>query len=272
MRDFIAALGVSARDVMRLVYWAEQVRSRSAVDPELQETLDSYVPPDYPAMALPEGSKPLQEWVADDCLDPWFLRVAQHLMSRGNTIFDATTYYWTPNTEHHLNRHLIIPCRYQHHLVGWIARAADPRLVRYRKQTPSDFLFNMDVLGHNQRRYVLIVEGVMDALAIDGIAALGGSLNDKQVAWIERCGKQPIVVPDRDRQGGRLVSIAIDQNWAVATPHYGRHQWWDADIKDAAEAVGRYGKLYTLQSILATLTVDHRSIRMRTSYSLSKLR
>jgi DNA primase len=128
-------------------------------------------------------------------------------------------------------------------------------------------LFNTRFLS-GQRKYVFLVEGPFDALVIDGVAALGASLNERQIAWIAASDMQPIVVPDRDFAGNRLIDIAITQNWPVAFPHYGRHQWWEADIKDVDDAVRRYGKLYVMQSLLATAEVDHRKIQQRAKYRL----
>jgi hypothetical protein len=97
-------------------------------------------------------------------------------------------------------------------------------------------------------------------------------LNERQIDWINRCDKQPIVIPDRDKAGSHLIEIAIQQQWAVATPSYGRYQWWDAKVKDAAEAVQLYDRLYTVQSILATQTTHASAIRLRTSYKATGMR
>jgi hypothetical protein len=269
MRDFLEALGTSRRDMGRLVLWAEQMRRHppDLVVAQAPTTIDQ-----HPTANLPHGARPLSDWADEGCRDPWFCRVARYLCSRGAVAMAASTYYWTPSTFRDLNRYLLIPCHQDQRVVGWTARAVDPALTRYLKSLPPNYLFNAQFLTWPHRQYVFIVEGVFDGLTIDGVASLRSTLNDKQIDWINRCGKQPVVVPDRDKAGSHLVEIAIQQHWAVATPCFGRHQWWDADVKDAAEAVCRYNKLYTVQSILATQVTYAPEILARTSYKATSMR
>jgi hypothetical protein len=269
MREFLAALGISKRDIAWLALWVEQQR-RQGLDPSQPAAPAA---PDYhPSVNLPDEAQPLAEWAIQGCQDRWFRAVVRHLGSRGDVAIDATTYYWTPSTFRHLNRYLIIPCYQDYRVVGWTARSVDDKLPRYLKSLPANYLFNAQFLTWPKRQYVFIVEGVFDALVLDGVGLLGGSLNDRQISWIKRTDKQPVVVPDRDTAGGYLIEIAIQQQWPVATPYFGRHQWWDADVKDAAEAVKRYGKQYTVQSILATQCTHAGEIRLRTSYRATSMR
>ena len=267
MREFLRSLGVAEREIKRLAFWADQVRVSVARDPEMQARLNVQISPEFPSAEFPAGTRSLQEWADDGCTDPNYLGAVEYLLSRGDVITRASTYYWTPQTEHHLNRRLIIPCHHERRLVGWVGRSTATDITpRYHKHTPSNLLFNAQQLHRSQHKYVFIVEGVFDALAIDGVAGLGATLNDHQIAWIKRSDKQPVVIPDRDAAGSRLVDIAIREKWSVATPHYGRYQWWEPDIKDVDEAVARYGKLYTVQSVIATITDHPIQIRQRTSY------
>lgn len=258
MRGFLAAIGTTKRDIGRVIIWAETVR-REMGDTAPQEHV--WLAPDYESAELPQGAKPLQAWLQDGCSDPWLVRVATYVLSRGDALFDAA--YWSPD----LQRYAIIPCSYMGRVVGWIARSAErnPKL-RYLKEVPVNFLFNMDRLTQPKWQYVFIVEGAIDALAIDGIGLLGASLNQQQMAWIDQCGKQPVVIPDRDKAGARLAEIAAQRHWMVATPNFGRHQWWDEDIKDVAAAVQRHGKPYTVNSILNSLEMHPGIIRKRMAY------
>jgi len=52
------------------------------------------------------------------------------------------------------------------------------------------------------------------------------------------------VCPDRDKNGGTLVDVALNNNWSVSFP------LWENGIKDAAKATEKYGRILTLQSIL----------------------
>jgi hypothetical protein len=56
--------------------------------------------------------------------------------------------------------------------------------------------------------------------------------------------KEVIVVPDRDRPGSKLLKFAIDNGWGASLPP------WGDDVKDVADAVKKYGRIYTLFTIL----------------------
>ena len=68
--------------------------------------------------------------------------------------------------------------------------------------------------------------------------------NEAQVARINALAKEIIVVPDRDRPGAKMLKSAIDNGWGASLP------LWDDDVKDVADAVKKYGRLYVLTTIL----------------------
>jgi hypothetical protein len=51
-------------------------------------------------------------------------------------------------------------------------------------------------------------------------------------------------VPDRDAPGQKLINQAIEFGWSVAFPE------WEDSVKDTADAVSKYGRLFVIQSIL----------------------
>ena len=61
---------------------------------------------------------------------------------------------------------------------------------------------------------------------------------------IDSLGKDVIVVPDQDNAGSKVIDTAIEYGWSVAFPD------WEDNIKDVSDAVDKYGKLYTLWSII----------------------
>lgn len=262
MMSFLQQLGVPDRQIKLIAYQAAQCRQFAQL---VAVKHGEFVRPSFAAQALPAGSQSLQDWDAADCRDPNFLEVISYLLSRGEVVTRATVYYWSPEPKN--ARRLIIPCHQDGRLVGWISRSIDPDCtMKYLKQLPNNFLFNADALSDSRRVFVFVVEGSFDALAIEGVAALGSMLNDRQIRWLNSSGKTIVVIPDRDKAGRRMVDIAVQQHWAVSIPNYGHHSWWDADIKDVDEAVARYGKLYALQSIIASITTDPTEIKLRSHY------
>jgi DNA primase len=65
---------------------------------------------------------------------------------------------------------------------------------------------------------------------------------------IERLGKRVILCPDRDKPGKELIEEALALGWEVSFPP------WDKDVKDAADAVAKYGRLLTVASIIKHAT------------------
>ena len=78
------------------------------------------------------------------------------------------------------------------------------------------------------------------------MSILGSEINDIQQELINNLNRQVIVVPDRDAPGEKLVNQAIEFGWSVAFPE------WDNKVEDVADAVLKYGRLFTIQSILKT--------------------
>jgi DNA primase len=104
-------------------------------------------------------------------------------------------------------------------------------------------VFNIDRQSPD-RKYVIVVEGQFDAISIDGCAIAHNEPSETQVMRLNALGREVIVVPDRDRPGAKMLKAAIDNNWSVSLPPWGDH------IKDVADAVKEYGRLYVLTTIL----------------------
>jgi DNA primase len=68
--------------------------------------------------------------------------------------------------------------------------------------------------------------------------------NETQIARINALGREVIVVPDNDKPGCVLIDKAIAAGWSVSLPE------WGDDVKDVADAVKKYGRIYTLFTIL----------------------
>ena len=107
-----------------------------------------------------------------------------------------------------------------------------------------NYVFNIDKQLKDSK-FVIVVEGPFDAMAIDGIAILSNECSEIQADIVESLGKEVIVVPDADKAGTKLVDAALEYGWHVSYPV------WQKDYKDVASAVEALGKLFVLKSILA---------------------
>ena len=100
-------------------------------------------------------------------------------------------------------------------------------------------------------------EGVFDAILIDGIAVQGNAVSAEQAHLIDKLGCRVIVCPDRDEAGKDLINQAIELGWEVSFPD------WHPSCKDAADAVARYGRVATLQSIIDSATNNKIKIEVK---------
>jgi DNA primase len=107
------------------------------------------------------------------------------------------------------------------------------------------------------RKFVIVTEGPFDAITVSGVSILGSEINDTQRELIDGLGRQVIVVPDRDAPGEKLINQAKEFGWSVAFPE------WETGVNDVADAVMKYGRLFTIQSILKTTETSKLKIDLK---------
>jgi hypothetical protein len=233
----------------------EEVREGESENKEnkLRNLFQKWVP-----MELPKDSLPITEWLEYGLNDPNFMCVVEYALSR--KIYDLDKFYWSPIRTNNLNKRIIIPYYHKHKVVGFTSRLCydveDKSIPKYFQQCPNDFVYNIDNQQDWSRKYVLVNEGVLDAWAVDGVGILG-EIGQSKIDIINRLQKQVIVCPDRDRKGRDLVDVAIENNWAVSFPK------WSQDIKDAAQASVKYGRLLTTHSIIDSAITGKDKIHLK---------
>jgi len=209
-------------------------------------------------MELPDDSFTITEWLENGLDDPDFLRVVNYALDR--KLFNLGEFYWSPATSHNMNQRLIIPYHYKGKNVGFTARLCydvpDKSIPKYYQQCPPDFVYNLDHQHLLPRKYAIVTEGVLDGYVIDGVSILG-EIGQGKIDIINRLQKEIIVCPDRDKKGWDLVNVAIENEWSVAFPK------WDMDIKDAAKASEKYGRLLTTHSIISTAVSGKEKIQLK---------
>jgi len=259
MKLFLGQIGVPSREVQHINHKALQYRRMIANSPEAMAIIPTIHRPQFQASKLPPGAKTLAQWVEDGVTDPDFFEVVQYLFGRGDVIANAMEYYWTPDTDNNMNRRILIPFKWGGSVVGWTGRLVDKSesIPKYWSSVPSHYLFNHEML-ETDCKYIILEEGPFDAIATDGVATLGAKLTDEQAHWLNTSGKTIIVLADRDKSGQRQIDHALKFNWMVSFPKlkdgHGLQNWWHPDVKDAAEATQRYGKLYVMRSIIESAT------------------
>jgi hypothetical protein len=170
--------------------------------------------------------------------------VRQYARQRGLEGLYPLLYF--PNDPLYAKR-LVVPFTFNGEVIGWTGRhiaPPDKATPKYLHKLPPGYVFNIDRFADSDREIVIVVEGVFDAIGIDGIAVMGNHVTPEQAHLIERLGKRVILCPDRDEPGKELIDEALALGWEVSFPP------WDKNAKDAADAVAKYGRLLTVASII----------------------
>jgi hypothetical protein len=160
---------------------------------------------------------------------------------------------------------IVIPFTHDNQVVGHTTRFLDNRTPKYIQDIQHGYVFGTDLQGTGWQ-YVIVVEGVFDALCINGLAVLHADINDAQVRLIRSLGREVVVVPDQDEAGMRLVDRAVELGWSVSMPN------WPAGVKDVNDAVIRLGRLGTLITIMQSRETSKIKIELRKKTLVKRLR
>ena len=103
----------------------------------------------------------------------------------------------------------------------------------------------------------LVFEGIFDSIVLNGCAVTHETISDEQAELLRRLHKKIIVVPDMDKTGLGIIDRALELGFSVSIPD------WGTGIKDANDAVIKYGRLPTLLSILENATNSKIKLQMQ---------
>jgi len=201
---------------------------------------------------LPQGARKLEIWLekmlgdllsADETSS--VDNLLKYLEGRGIGA-DWYDFMYSTNKSWDVDKRLLIPFYWRGDIVGFSGRMFEQSTkVKYYTDVQPGYVFNMDAQDWS-RKFVLVTEGPFDAITVSGVSILGSEINDTQRELIDGLGRQVIVVPDRDAPGEKLINQATEFGWSVAFPE------WETGVNDVADAVMKYGRLFTIESILKT--------------------
>jgi hypothetical protein len=194
---------------------------------------------------LPEGAMSINEWINSAYLPDISADIGPVIDYIYNRGFDALSehFYWSP-APGYIDR-VLLPYYYEGKIVGSTARKVREGKPKYLSDQHPFFVFNVDEQDP-KNKYVFVVEGQFDAYAIGGVGLLTNEIAQQQAHIINQLGKEVIVIPDQDKAGLMLIKQAIEYGWSVAFPT------WDDDVKDVADAVQRYGRLFVTVDAIKT--------------------
>ena len=238
MQTLLLEIGVSDHAVKELQFEAMKLKD---ADIEVTKKYDSVI--DFKTKTLPKNSQVLADIIKQPNPPSDALFVYKYLMDRELDFYK--NFYWSSDPYMKMNRRAIIPFYADKKLVGYTSRLIEDvqNVPKYYSDVQPGYIFNFDHLQRD-RKYVIITEGVLDAIAINAVSSLGNKLTQGQIDLINSTQKVVIVCPDRDKSGSNLIDVALENNWMVSFPE------WENNIKDCADAVKHYGRLYTLKSVI----------------------
>lgn len=287
MRNLLLYMGLRSDEIQKLNFqvWRENFLKYQNAEQNLESETDKknfhlsfYLK--FEEKQLPKSFKIIDYWLEKNIFHKDFITVLTKLEEqRGLEIFKNTELYWSP--ERKFSRSILIPFKYEGKIIGYALRNFYGK-NKYIVEKPKDYLFQIENLFHPKRKYVVLVEGVFDALAISGVGVLGNNLSKNQIDLINSSKKEIILFPDWDKGSSNLVKTAIENGWKVSIPlredcpvkpekketRVVNCIWNNSeDIKDASDAVRKYGVIFTLKTIIDSAIDDPVKIELlRKSY------
>lgn len=247
MKSLCRWLGANDDNIKELIFESLKTETKDYRPTDFQPKVT------FENKSLPEGSMPLLEWVNSEYwndiatdIEP----IISYVHGRGLDPFNGD-FYWSPAGGY--ESRVIIPFLYEGRIVGNTARKITKGKPKYLSDQHPNFVFNLDN-QYNDNRYCFVVEGPFDALSIGGVALLTNEISVQQAKLINDTGKEIIVIPDQDRAGLTVISQAAELGWSVSFPN------WEDDIKDVADAINRYGKMFVIVDLL--LTAERNAIKI----------
>jgi hypothetical protein len=256
MRQFMSYIGIAEDTIRRMAIEAMREEEGDA-----KYERKKFVT--FNKRELPKDAHKLDVWlekyVGEDLTEPQWNKIdhlLKYLESRGIGP-DWYDFMYSPDKGWDVFKRLLIPFYWRGDVVGFTGRMFEQSdKVKYYTDVQPGYVFNMDAQDWS-RKFVLVTEGPFDAITVSGVSILGSEINDTQRELIEGLGRQIIVVPDRDAPGQKLVEQATEFGWGVAFPE------WDKTVGDVADAVLKYGRLFTIQSILKTTETSKLKIDLK---------
>jgi hypothetical protein len=246
-RQLLKWLNVPAEEIERINLESLKYKSIEGLLGERQQISQALQGIEFEDRDLPVDTQPLTE------------QAKEYLLGRSIALDYPFLYKTMPRPG------VVIPFTHDNQVVGHTTRFLDDRTPKYIQDIQPGYVFGTDLQGADWQ-LAIVVEGVFDALSINGLAVLHAEINDAQVRLIRSLGRDIIVVPDQDEAGMRLVDRAVELGWSVSMPE------WPADVKDVNDAVIRWGRLATLLTIMQARETSKIKIEIRKKCLIKKLK
>lgn len=205
---------------------------------------------------LDETIKPINYWLEAGVDSDELIKVCEYLISRE---LDVSKFFWNNNKDWKFKNRAILPFYYNDEVVGFTARfAGKPKnktTPRYYSHVPEDFIYNYTETTNS--KYIIVTEGALDALSVNGMAIFGNTISSIQKDLLDNHRDKIVVLPDFSPDGYSLVESAIVNEYKVSFP------FWYKKYKDASEASKNIGRIATVKSIIDGITDNKLKINVK---------
>lgn len=253
MRKLMSWMGFSDDEIRRLSLFALSTLDTST---EIKKEVLRELPKFEPKNPCPGRS--IESWLNDGYISEEnynSLELAIKYLDNRGLSDRLNQLYWTDDES--LRNRILVPFTWLDKPVGYSGRLFidGPKKVKYLSSYPNGIIWGYDQQQDNAK-FCVVVEGLLDAVSIDGLAICSNEASETQAIIIDSLDREVIVVPDRDKAGLSLIKNAIEYGWNVAFPD------WGEGIKDVADAVAKYGQLMTMRLILDSVETSSLKIQL----------
>ena len=202
----------------------------------------------FDEVGLPEKMEPINSDA------PRHRPYVEYLNKRGLSV-DEYPFMVTPGGEGRDANRIIIPFTHENKIVGYTSRYTDNRIPKFITHQQPGFLFGYD-LQKPDWEVCLVFEGIFDALSLSGCALTTNTISEAHADALRNLQRKIIIVPDHDKPGLSICDQALELGFHISIPD------WSPEIKDANDAIIKYGRLPTLLSILQSATNSKIKVQM----------
>lgn len=267
MKSLLSYFGASEKQTTEIDFYIKEMIESG--DYAAQESAAQKLYQRITKRELPPNTKSFLEWANSDDIPQQFLKVLDSVNERNPYLLDLEL-YWSPAKENRMYDRFIIPYYMNGQIIGYTARHREQdSKYRYVNHVSTSLLYNFDLLNDPNIKVILCSEGPIDAALMGGVSANNYCLTAAQIEMLKAAqerGKKIVIVPDRDKDGLVTIEQAIEHGFSVAFPDFGtvRDSNGIRHVKDFDEACNKYGRLFCIQLIHASIVDDPFYIRVHT--------
>jgi len=253
LRQLLTTFGADESEIQRIQL--EMLREADVATLLIKREEKKRTQINWPTMALPKDAKPINKY---ENADANLTNAIQYLFDRGLDPLSDNFWYSPSSNPGRMKNRFIIPFWYKQNIVGytarWIGNPPDKMTKYFNQQPKRNFVYGLDRQTYD-KEIVIVTEGPLDAIVTDGVAIGSNNINEEQADIIDELQKRVIFLPDADEASMKGIDMAIKRGWHVSFPD------WE-NCKDVGDALTKYGRLFTIKSILESTVSNSTKIQV----------